>query len=260
MYKVFCIGNSLTGDTTRFFTEIAEHQEGYSKCVAMLIGGMTLDGHVERLLASSEEHEIYTNGINTRFKCSIGEALASDKWDYILLQQAYSRFGPEKDVSEYYKFLAHYFKMAAPDAKVILLNTWAPYFPENETADADRTEKFSQYERGVKKAAELMGLDESAIVPAGRVVEALMKNRVNNVYRDKVHLTLSLGRYAVAQTLYSFISGEKAKGNTFRAFVKPRTEEDFLFGEQCNVYFPDITEEEIFTVQKTVDEILDKTK
>ena len=71
-----------------------------------------------------------------------------------------------------------------------------------------------------------------------------------------MHLTLSLGRYAAAQTLYSFLSGKKAACNTFRTFVKPRTEEDFLFGEQCNVYFPDITEEDILTVQKTIDEIL----
>jgi len=256
MYKVFCIGNSLTADTTRFFTEIAEHEEGYSKCVAMLIGGMTLDGHVERLLASSNEHEIYTNGISTRFKSSIGEALASDKWDYILLQQAYSRFGPEKDVSEHYKFLAHYFKMAAPNAKVILLNTWAPYYLDAETPDKDRMEKFSTYEQGVKKAAMLMGLGESAIVPAGKVIEALMQKGIDNLYRDEVHLTLSLGRYAAAQTLYSYLSGKKAKGNTFRTFTGPRTEEDFLFDEQLGVHFPKATEEDILTVQQTVDEIL----
>ena len=143
----------------------------------------------------------------------------------------------------------------SPDAKVLILNTWSPSESENENGEQERIEKSKQYEEGAIFAAKAMGLDENCIVPAGRVVESLMQKGVPDIYRDKVHLTLSLGRYAAAQTLYSFITRKSAVGNSFRTFRGPRTEEDFLFME-LGTAFPEPKEEDILTVQQTVDEVL----
>ncbi len=253
MYKIFAIGNSLTSDTTRFFTEICEKDQGYSKSVAALIGGMNLEGHAQRSLSGAHEYEIYINGINSRFKTSLGEALASDEWDYIIMQQAYDAFENPENLSKYYKYFADCFKLAAPKAKVLILNTWAPFVDGDMKKNAEQNR---QYEEMALCAAQAMNLDKSSIVPVGKVIDKTVKGKIPYIYRDNVHLTLSGGRYAAALTLYSYLSGKKAVGNDFRTFLNPRTEEDFLFGELCGDVFTPMTEENIRKIQENIDSVL----
>ena len=254
MYKIFALGNSLTADTTRFFAELSEHEEGYAKVVSLLIGGMSLEGHTERLIKASADYDLFINGVGSRFKTSIPVAVPTDEWSHILIQEAYGAYTPTEELRRCYETLGAYFRCVAPKAKILLLNTWCWQEGAPEGI-ADRKEMKARLWEMAEFGADCLGISKSDIVPVGRVVDTVADAGIKNLYRDNIHLSLSVGRYLAAETLYSWLS-RKSAVSAFRGFTSPRIEEDFLFGTIHDQHFAPTDEKELLEAQNIIERTL----
>ncbi len=122
--RVFIIGNSFSGNATRYLPELAKaggHELLLGKAEA---GGCSFERHWKALAADlaspgDPKGKIYANAKSLR------EHLGEGRWDIITTQQ-YSRLSG--DPASYRPFVAQlyaYLKKVQPDAEIVLHQTWA---------------------------------------------------------------------------------------------------------------------------------------
>lgn len=254
--KFYALGNSLTQDTLRYVSSLAQENGDIYKCVELYIGGLEIDGFIKRLYNAERDFDLIINGIGTRFKTSIAESAATEPWDTIVLQQAYATYEKTDTLAGYYKTLGDFFRFVAPSARILVLNTWAFYEDKMPSPFTDGRELTKINTEMAAYAADKLGVPESNIIPAGRIVRAAYEAGVPDIYRDNLHMSLSTGRYLVGQTFYSFVTGTKATTTTWRGFLSPSSEEDLLFGSVHGTHFPVFREEHIRLCQQIIDETL----
>ena len=106
--KILSIGNSFSCDAQRYLQRIAKKDGVSIKTVNLFIGGCSLRTHYLNALKDSVAYAFQFNGEDTGIKVSISQALESDDWDVVTLQQA-SQFSPNFDTySPYLEYLAEY--------------------------------------------------------------------------------------------------------------------------------------------------------
>ena len=86
--EILSIGNSFSQDAQKYLHRIAETNGERLKCVNLYIGGCSLRQHYLNMLDNAAKYEFEFNGEHTGLLVSISEALKSDNWDYVTLQQA----------------------------------------------------------------------------------------------------------------------------------------------------------------------------
>ena len=91
--KILSIGNSFSQDAHRYLSRLARREGVALKAVNLYIGGCSLRQHYLNMLDDIADYDFEFNGEKTGIKESIKEALASDDWDIVTLQQA-SNFSP----------------------------------------------------------------------------------------------------------------------------------------------------------------------
>ena len=85
--KILSIGNSFSQDAQRYLHNLAKADGESIKCVNLYIGSCSLRTHYINMLENNKAYSFEFNGETTGLKVSITDALASDDWDYITLQQ-----------------------------------------------------------------------------------------------------------------------------------------------------------------------------
>lgn len=86
--KVLSIGDSFSQDAQRYLHNLGEVNGKNIKCVNLYIGGCTLRQHYLNLFDDEKSYKFEFNGSDTGIRISIREALKSDEWDYVAIQQA----------------------------------------------------------------------------------------------------------------------------------------------------------------------------
>ena len=123
--KILSIGNSFSCDAQRYLYRIAKKDGVSIKAVNLCIGGCSLRTHYLNALQDSVAYAFQFNGEDTGLKVSISQALASDDWDVVTLQQA-SHFSSNFDTYiPYLEYVAEYVKKYCPRAKIYIHQTWA---------------------------------------------------------------------------------------------------------------------------------------
>ena len=123
--KVLSIGNSFSGNAQRYLHRLAQHNGVNMRTVNLFIGGCSLQTHYWNMLDDRDDYSYVFNGEGTGLKVSIRQALRSDSWDVITLQQA-SPYSPNfATYTPYIEELAAYVRKYSPHAKIILHETWA---------------------------------------------------------------------------------------------------------------------------------------
>ncbi|MCZ7586701.1 MAG: DUF4886 domain-containing protein [Deltaproteobacteria bacterium] len=135
--KVLGIGNSFTVNAFAFLGPMGAQSE---KCRVTLgraiIGGCSMEKHMRLAKlhdADGEDPEgkPYTltvrdgEGKETRVKAGLREVLASDKWDVVTIQQVSAQSPNVESYRPYAKELYDYVRKYAPQAEVVLHQTWA---------------------------------------------------------------------------------------------------------------------------------------
>jgi hypothetical protein len=232
--KVLSISNSFGQDANRYLHQIAR-TEGVGIDVATLyIGGCPLDLHFRNMISDRKDYTLCYNGATTGFKVSLEEALLSNCYDVITLQQASIKSPKPDTYTPYAQELYDYVKTLQPKAKILIHQTWAyeDGHPKMENMGyASHKEMFADIEKAYQICADEIGAD--GIIPSGRLLMTLLEKGIEKVHRDKCHASFGLGRYALALLWFRMLTGKSVAENTFCDFDEPVSAEEVRIAKEA---------------------------
>jgi hypothetical protein len=121
--KLMTIGNSFSANATRHLDGLAK--AGGHKLIhnPLVIGGSSFQVHAEKAQLHekdpADKKGLYTSGRGLK------ENLKLDQWDYITIQQASIKSHDFSTYQPWAGWLRDYIKQHAPDAKLLVHQTWA---------------------------------------------------------------------------------------------------------------------------------------
>ena len=228
--KILAIGNSFSTDATRYLHALGNAAGVKLKVVNLFIGGCSLRTHYINATEDKRAYSMEFNGQATGFYVSIKEALCSDEFDVVTVQQCSHQSFDYKSYQPYLDYLASYIRKYAPHARIAVHKTWA--YEEHSArlesvSYASRGQMFTDLSAAYEKAAEAIGAD--LIIPAADLVERLSANGLR-AHRDTFHLSLGIGRFAVAALWLKVLTGVDPTGIRIPLDVEITDEEiDLVF-------------------------------
>ena len=209
--KILSIGNSFSQDAHRYLHRIAEANGEKIKCVNLMIGGCTLRTHYLNMLDNKADYLFEFNGEGTGIKVSLAQALASDDWDVVTLQQASHLSIAPESYFPYLSSLCEYVRKYAPHAKIYIHETWE-YERESaklQSIGYDSADKmFSDLKAAYASAAKTV--DAYGIIPSGTAIHNAIHNGAIRMHRDGFHSSRGAGRYLLALVWYKALTGKSA--------------------------------------------------
>lgn len=129
--RLLTVGNSFSGNATRYIIQLAA-AAGHKIVLARAdLPGCPMERHCKAVEAAEADPNAtagkpYTVTVGSSKKhCSLKEILASDKWDFVTIQQA-SAISPDVGTYRpYAKNLRDFIKKNSPQAEVLIHETWA---------------------------------------------------------------------------------------------------------------------------------------
>ena len=225
--KILSIGNSFSQDAQRYLHNLAKADGESIKCVNLYIGSCSLRTHYINMLENNKAYSFEFNGETTGLKVSITDALASDDWDYITLQQVSLLSYKIESFSPYIEELAKLARKYCPNAKLLIHETWA-YETGSESIKKRGFETDAEMLAAIKptyeKAAKLINAD--GIIRSGEALLSAREMGIENIHRDSRHVSLGIGRYILALTWYKYLTGKDVSGNNFSDFDAPVSEKE----------------------------------
>ena len=215
--KILSIGNSFSQDAQRYLHRLAKADGSAIKAVNLYIGGCSLYRHYINMLDDNAAYDFEFNGEKTGIKVSIRQALVSDSWDYITLQQVSHQSARPESYSPYIEALADYVRKYCPHAKILMHETWA-YEDGSVKLEglgdfATAEDMLSAIVDSYKLAAEKIGA--AGIIPSGECMMAAVKAGIGKIHRDSYHASLGAGRYLLALCWYKWLTGRDISANGF---------------------------------------------
>lgn len=213
--RILAIGNSFSDDAMEYLWQILK-AAGYEsiKLGNLYIPSCTLQTHASNITSgsSSYEYRLNTGGTwtNTVSYSSV-DALKSDSWDYISMQQGSGSSGMPATYDPYLETLITEVKKLCPDATLMWHMTWA--YQANSTHaefanyDKDQMTMYNAILNTVKDKV-LTKPDISFVIPNGTVIQNLRTSLFGDtITRDGYHLSYKVGRFAAALMWAKQITG-----------------------------------------------------
>ena len=187
--SVLTIGNSFSQSLDPYFKKVVSSVPGNTLHLEFAnFGGCELKRHWAYI--SKEESEpglkIYDKG-----KRRLEEILKSRKWDIVTIQQASHESWMPESYQPYAKKIYDYVKKHAPNAKVMIQQTWSYRADSPRLAKwgFDNAEMFDRLKKAYAKLAAEMGLEQ---IPTGYAVELA---RAANPVKFKIPTDVELASY-----------------------------------------------------------------
>lgn len=226
--RILAIGNSFSQDASRYLSQAARHSGLNVEVANLMIGGCSLETHYRNMLSGEKAYILEYNGSSTGFKVSLSEALLTAHWDVITVQQVSHAAPKYRTYTPYITELATYIRKCAPNAKLIIHQTWAYEEGSARLTQELKYEKSSQMLSDVvacyKRAAEEIGAD--GIIRSGEMMYKLHECGIEKVHRDTFHASLGIGRYALALLWLRTLCGISVASNSFSDFDVPVSDEE----------------------------------
>lgn len=233
--KVLAIGNSFSNDAMRYLHNIAKADGTALKTVNLFIGGCPLSRHYANMNNDAADYDFEYNGERTGIKVSIRQALQSDIWDVVTLQQVSSQSVDYETYQPYLNVLADYVRIHAPKAKLMVHQTWAYEQGSarliEELGYSGQHEMFVDLKSAYEKASQALGGAE--IIPCGETFQELIKENAGRLHRDTFHASLGLGRLALGYVWYEMLTGKSCIGNAFYETDEPVTAQEIEIAQKC---------------------------
>ncbi len=219
--KILTIGNSFSDDTMEYVWQIA-HDLGVKEIYLgnMFIGGCTLDTHAMNARNNNiaYDYRVNTGGSWKTERHSMADALVSQNWDFVSLQQASGSSGM-KDTYGELGYLISYVREKAPSAEIVWNMTWA--YQQNSSHGEFykyKNNQMTMYNSIVDtvKTCVLSHPEIKTVIPNGTAIQNARTSYVgDNLTRDGYHLTLDFGRYIAGLTLFRKLTGISVKNIDF---------------------------------------------
>lgn len=225
--KILAIGNSFSNNTMQYVYEIA------SACGAkdiylgnLYIGGCTLDTHAQNARNNAPAYTYYTNdnGVwvtNNDYKML--DAITSQNWDFISLQQASVYSGKPESYGELDYLINYVNENANKNAKLFWNMTWAYdngfknlVHYENDEKKSRQIYMFEQICKTVQQKIEPRS-EFSAIIPSGTAIQNARTSMLGTKFTaDGMHLG-TLGQYIAGLTLVYNLTGLPIENIEYKA-------------------------------------------
>ena len=234
MIKVLSIGNSFSQDAQKYLHGVAKSEGENIKCVNLFIGSCSLYTHYSHIIDDKASYSLDFNGESTGFYVSIKEALISDEWNYVTLQQV-SHLAPDYETYlPYIQKLSEYVRTYSPKTKILLHQTWA-YEQDSkklceEVGFSDQHDMLSKIVEAYKCAAKDIAAD--GIIPCGIAMMNAIDRGIGKIHRDTLHASYGVGRYILALTWYTTLT-KKIAQNTFSDFDENVSEEQIKIAKSA---------------------------
>ena len=223
--KLLTIGNSFAQNALQFLPGLAKGGGKQLLVFPANLGGHSLQQHASYVQAFEADpndpkghaYKAHTDPRTGEKKdFSLREALESQDWDFVTLQQVSGQSFKPESFQPYANTLIDYVRKYAPHAEILLYQTWAypdDYYAKFNVPNLDQKSMYSGIKAAYQKLADETGL---RIIPVGdgfQAVRALPNPLSLNVTGDK-HANAA-GCYLAAATFYEMIFGENVEGNSF---------------------------------------------
>lgn len=176
--KLLCVGNSFSMNSTAFLPGLAK--EGGKSVVILNCynGGCGLSGHVAGIKAYEKDPEsaaakMYTHdgsfgespALGKNF--SLHEAIASDKWDFITIQQASIVSDDSKSYEPDAHDLVKYLRENSPGSEILVHETWAYREDDERFKNPDVFSQKTMYDRLKAAYAKVAATYHLRTIPVG---------------------------------------------------------------------------------------------
>jgi hypothetical protein len=142
--RILGIGNSFTRNSMRYLPKVVASNPELNADIAFVsIGGCSLEKHAKLAEAHEQDplqgnaYSYNMNGQEVKKHMPLQEALEDGVWDYITIQQASSRSYKVETFYPYVERLIQYIEKYAPDAEIVIHETWS------HSIDSDRVEDWN---------------------------------------------------------------------------------------------------------------------
>ncbi|HBR95650.1 MAG TPA: hypothetical protein DEA90_15940 [Opitutae bacterium] len=182
--QILGVGNSFTVNSQKYLPQIIASDPEVDAVVACAyIGGCPLDKHMSLAKAheaNSEEGAKYTykiDGKDAARNVSLKHMLQDREWDYITIQQVSTKSYKIESYYPHAKDLIDYIKKYAPQAEIIVHETWSHSVDSYRATDwgLDPREMYAKLHAAYNQIAEEYGL---RIIPVGTAFENARKTEM----------------------------------------------------------------------------------
>jgi hypothetical protein len=233
--NILAIGNSFSQDALRYLHQIAKADGIHMKAVNLYIGGCSLERHDRNMKEDAQAYVYQLNGQEDGSLVSIREALLSESWDVVTMQQVSHL---SVDYSTYQPYLLHlsdYIRQYAPLAEQRIHQTWAyEQGSERLTHELGYRDQYDMYvdlkDAYAKAATDLGGL---TVIPCGTAFQNALRLGISKLHRDTFHASLGIGRYILSALWYESLSGKHIDGNTFCELDEPVDPKILALAKRC---------------------------
>lgn len=214
--KVLSIGNSFSQDAHKLLHKVAQ-ADGYDLDTTNLyIAGCSLETHWKNVLSGEADYNMEGNNGEFLRKVSLSEALESEEFDVVTLQQVSYLSGKPQSYFPYLVDLYNLVKEKQPNAKIFFHKTWSYEIDSPLSGfklyNNDQREMYRRICDAADMVAKVLNVD---VIPTGDVIQTLReqfkefdyKNGGISLCRDSFHLTLDYGRFAAACIWYKTLTG-----------------------------------------------------
>ena len=232
--KILSIGNSYSQDAQRYLYGIARADMVDLKTVNLYIGGCSLERHFRNMHSEEKAYNFEINGIcNTCVKISLKEALLSDDWNFITIQQQSLKSCDIESFEPYLTELYKYIRRYSPKSVIYLMRTWG-YRPDSEKMKNagynSNREMLEAVTRTYDEAAKHIGV--AGIIPLGDAVALAVESGAENIFRDEIHMSMGFGRYLLGLVFFGTVTGISIANNDFCDFDVPVSESDMKIAKE----------------------------
>lgn len=233
MIKILSIGNSFSQDVTRYLYGIARADGVKMKVVNLYIGGCSLSKHYRYMLSEGKEYSYEINGMSSGLWVSMKEALLSDEWDYVTIQQQSLQSADFETFEPYLHEIAAYVRKMAPKAKLYLHQTWS-YEPNSQKLSDSPFETHEQMFLPIRESYRqaFCAIDADGVLPSGEAIFLANQQQKARPYRDGFHLSRGFGRYLCGLVWYATLTKNEIESNSFGDFDEEVSKEEILQAKQ----------------------------
>ncbi len=220
--KILCIGNSFSVDSMEYVYGVAQ-AAGVKNIVLgnLYIGGCSLATHLSNLQGDKGAYTYYTNTSGSWSSTGgkkISDAVKSDDWDFISIQQVSGYSGVEDSYADLDAILDIVEPMN-PSARLVWHMTWA-YKTGSGHADFPKYDKnqMTMYNAIVNAVQAKVLTDDriEIVIPAGTSIQNARTSYVgDNFTRDGYHLN-DYGRFIGSLTFVKALTGLSIDGITYK--------------------------------------------
>jgi hypothetical protein len=270
--KVLAVGNSFSQNALKYFDEIVEASGNRTVSQNCMIGGCSLERHVRHLKAyeadpSDPEGSPYPDDK------SLKDLLTQEKWDVVTVQQVSAMSYKPETFHPYIDELMAYIKQYAPQAEIVLHQTWA--YREDHSfwgADLDTDRMYAALRKALDGLAAELDL---RMIPCGDAFETARQDpawgkfvpdesfdREAAVYPEVPNEKNSLhnwGWWKTKDVDEPVLMDDRFHANKQGEYLLGCVWFEFLFGESVigNSFVPEgVTEEEAATLQRIAHQVV----